>query len=345
MTATTTGTTPVPTTNQRVYIFDTTLRDGEQSAGASMTVAEKLEVADALSRLGVDIIEAGFPIASPGDLDAVRQIATRIKGATVCGLARALKPDIDAAIEALRPAEDPRIHTFVSTSPIHLAHQIRKSEDQVIEMAEAAVRYAKSFTSNVEFSAMDASRSDLDYLARVCTVAIKAGATTINLPDTLGYAAPTEYAAMFQYMLAHVDGAEKVIWSTHCHDDLGLATANTLAAVAAGARQMEVTVNGIGERAGNTSLEEVVMALRTRRDQFGGAGYPRALGIPRRRLAGRQPREQHRRAAKQGDCRAECLRARLRHPSGRPTEASGKLRDHDAAIGGLGAERDRALEA
>ncbi len=271
MTTTTTGTPPVPAANNRVYIFDTTLRDGEQSAGASMTVAEKLEVADALARLGVDIIEAGFPIASPGDLDAVRQIAMRIKGATVCGLARALKPDIDAAIEALRPAEDPRIHTFVSTSPIHLAHQIRKSEDQVIEMAEAAVRHAKSFTSNVEFSAMDASRSDLDYLARVCTVAIRAGATTINLPDTLGYAAPAEYAAMFQYMLAHVDGAEKVVWSTHCHDDLGLATANTLAAVAAGARQMEVTVNGIGERAGNTSLEEVVMALRTRRDQFGGA--------------------------------------------------------------------------
>jgi len=266
----TTGTLPIPATSDRVYIFDTTLRDGEQSAGASMTVAEKLEVADALSRLGVDIIEAGFPIASPGDLDAVRQIAMRIKGATVCGLARALKPDIDAAIEALRPAEDPRIHTFVSTSPIHLTHQIRKSEDQVIEMAEAAVRYAKSFTSNIEFSAMDASRSDLDYLARVCTVAIAAGATTINLPDTLGYAAPAEYAAMFQYMLMHVDGAEKVIWSTHCHDDLGLATANTLAAVAAGARQMEVTVNGIGERAGNSSLEEVVMALRTRRDQFGG---------------------------------------------------------------------------
>jgi len=266
----TTDTPPVPATSDRVYIFDTTLRDGEQSAGASMTVAEKLEVADALSRLGVDIIEAGFPIASPGDLDAVRQIAMRIKGATVCGLARALKPDIDAAIEALRPAEDPRIHTFVSTSPIHLTHQIRKSEDQVIEMAEAAVRYAKSFTSNIEFSAMDASRSDLDYLARVCTVAIAAGATTINLPDTLGYAAPAEYAAMFQYMLAHVDGAEKVVWSTHCHDDLGLATANTLAAVAAGARQMEVTVNGIGERAGNSSLEEVVMALRTRRDQFGG---------------------------------------------------------------------------
>jgi len=270
---TTTHTTPIASTrtSDRVYIFDTTLRDGEQSAGAAMTVAEKLEVADALTRLGVDIIEAGFPIASPGDLDAVRQIAMRVKGATVCGLARALKPDIDAAIEALRPAEDPRIHTFVSTSPIHLAHQIRKSEDQVIEMAAAAVRHAKSFTSNVEFSAMDASRSDLGYLARVCTVAIAAGATTINLPDTLGYAAPTEYAAMFEYMLTHVDGAEKVIWSTHCHDDLGLATANTLAAVAAGARQMEVTINGIGERAGNTPLEEIVMALRTRRDQFGGA--------------------------------------------------------------------------
>ena len=219
-TATTTPTTPT-TTNDRVYIFDTTLRDGEQSAGASMTIAEKLEVADALSRLGVDIIEAGFPIASPGDLDAVRQIARRVKGSVVCGLARALKPDIEAAWEALRDAEEPRIHTFVSTSAIHLQHQIRKSPEQVLAMAAEAVRYAKSFVSNVEFSAMDATRSEPDYMAQVFSAAIAAGATTLNVPDTLGYTTPEEHAALFRYLMAHTDGAEKVIWSSHCHNDLG----------------------------------------------------------------------------------------------------------------------------
>jgi 2-isopropylmalate synthase len=254
---------------KRVYIFDTTLRDGEQSPGASMTVAEKLEVADALVRLGVDIIEAGFPIASPGDLDAVRQIAERAKGVTVCGLARAVKVDVEASIEALRSAEEPRIHTFISASPIHLEHQYRKDQEQILQMAEAAISQAARFTSNVEFSAMDATRSPKDYLVRMFGMAIAAGATTINVPDTVGYTTPEEHAALFRYLIEHTPGGDKVIWSCHCHNDLGMATANALAAIGAGVRQVECTINGIGERAGNTSLEEVVMALKTRRDVFG----------------------------------------------------------------------------
>lgn len=255
---------------KRVFIFDTTLRDGEQSPGASMTVHEKLEVADALVRLGVDIIEAGFPIASPGDLDAVRQIAERAKGVTVCGLARAVKVDVEASIEALRSAEEPRIHTFISSSPIHLQYQYRKDQDQIMAMAEAAIKQAAKFTSNVEFSAMDATRSPKEYLVRMFEMAIRAGATTINVPDTVGYTTPDEMAALFRYLMENTPGGDKVIWSAHCHNDLGMATANALAAVQAGVRQVECTINGIGERAGNTALEEVVMALRTRRDAFGG---------------------------------------------------------------------------
>ncbi len=261
---------PAIDAGKRIYIFDTTLRDGEQSPGASMTVSEKLEVADALVRLGVDIIEAGFPIASPGDLDAVRQIAQRAKGVTVCGLARAVKVDVEAAIEALRPAEEPRIHTFISASPIHLEYQMKKDQDQVLVMAEAAIRQAKAFTSNVEFSAMDATRSPKEYLVRIFGMAIAAGATTINVPDTVGYSTPEEHAALFRYLIEHTPGADRAIWSAHCHNDLGMATANALAAIDAGARQVECTINGIGERAGNTALEEVVMALRTRKDYFGG---------------------------------------------------------------------------
>jgi 2-isopropylmalate synthase len=261
---------PAIEAGKRVYIFDTTLRDGEQSPGASMTVNEKLEVADALVRLGVDIIEAGFPIASPGDLDAVRQIAERAKGVTVCGLARAVKVDVEAAVEALRSAEEPRIHTFISSSPIHLQYQYRKDQDQIMAMAEAAIKQAKRFTGNIEFSAMDATRSPKEYLVRMFGMAIRAGATTINVPDTVGYTTPEEHRELFRYLIEQTPGGDTVIWSAHCHNDLGMATANALAAIEGGVRQVECTINGIGERAGNTALEEIVMALRTRRDFYGG---------------------------------------------------------------------------
>ncbi len=252
----------------RVIVFDTTLRDGEQSPGATMNTEQKIEVARQLSRLGVDIIEAGFPAASPGDLDAVRRIAKEVKGLTVLGLARTSFTDIDAAWEAVQHAEDASIHTFVSTSPIHMERKLRKSPDEVVEMARAAVRRCKEYVSKVEFSAEDATRSDRDYLCRIFAAAIEEGATTINIPDTVGYTMPAEYAELIQYVSANTPGIENVVISVHCHNDLGMATANTLAAVQAGARQVEVTINGIGERAGNTSLEEVVMALKTRRDLY-----------------------------------------------------------------------------
>jgi 2-isopropylmalate synthase len=254
----------------RVYVFDTTLRDGEQSPGGTMTSAEKIEVARQLVRLGVDIMEAGFPAASPGDLDAVRNIAKEVKGVTVAGLARTNPGDIDAAWEAVQHAEAARIHTFVATSPVHMEHKLRKTPDEVVEIARAAVRQCKSYLSDVEFSAEDATRSDWDFLCRIFAAAIEEGATTLNVPDTVGYTTPVEYTRLIEYLKANTPGIENVIISVHCHNDLGMATANTLAAVEAGARQIEVTINGIGERAGNTSLEEVVMALRTRKDYFKG---------------------------------------------------------------------------
>ena len=247
-----------------VKIFDTTLRDGEQSPGASMNTAEKLRLAIQLEKLGVDIIEAGFPAASEGDFDAVSQIAGRLKVTEVAGLARADKADIDCAWGAIKDAAKPRIHTFLATSDIHLEYKLRMNRDQVLAQVKDAVTYAKSLTDNVEFSAEDGSRSDRDFLCNVFEVAIAAGATTVNLPDTVGYAVPNEFADLVQYVMQHTPNIHKAIVSIHCHNDLGLATANTLAALAVGARQAEVTVNGIGERAGNTSLEEVVMALRTR---------------------------------------------------------------------------------
>jgi 2-isopropylmalate synthase len=250
----------------RVLIFDTTLRDGEQCPGATMTLEEKLQVADLLDAMGVDIIEAGFPIASNGDFEAVAEIARRVKNATVAGLARAIQADIVRAGEAVRQAQRPRIHTFVSTSPIHLAHQMRKTEDEVIEIITATVSQARNLVEDVEWSAMDATRTPIDYLCRCVETAIRAGATTINLPDTVGYATPDEYHEMFASVRARVPGADKAIFSVHCHDDLGLAVANSLAGVRAGARQVECTVNGIGERAGNAALEEVVMAIKTRGD-------------------------------------------------------------------------------
>ncbi|QRM30899.1 2-isopropylmalate synthase [Microvirga sp. VF16] len=250
----------------RVLIFDTTLRDGEQCPGATMTLEEKLEVAELLDTMGVDIIEAGFPIASNGDFEAVSLIAKQVKRATVAGLARAISADIARAGEAVRHAARPRIHTFVSTSPIHLAHQMRKSEEEVLEIITNTVTQARNLVEDIEWSAMDATRTPIDYLCRCVEAAIKSGATTINLPDTVGYATPDEYRAMFRAVRERVPNADKAVFSAHCHNDLGLAVANSLAALEGGARQIECTLNGIGERAGNAALEEIVMAIKTRGD-------------------------------------------------------------------------------
>ncbi|MEO6394349.1 MAG: 2-isopropylmalate synthase [Devosia sp.] len=250
----------------RVFIFDTTLRDGEQSPGATMTLDEKLQVAEALDGMGVDIIEAGFPIASNGDFEAVVEVAKHAQNAVIAGLARAIPADIARAGEAVRHARQGRIHTFVSTSPIHLAHQMRKTEDEVLEIITATVTQARNLIDNVEWSAMDSTRTPVDFLCRCAELAIRAGATTINIPDTVGYAVPDEHYELFRTLIERVPGSDKVIWSTHCHNDLGLAVANSLAGVRAGARQVECTINGLGERAGNAALEEIVMALRTRAD-------------------------------------------------------------------------------
>jgi len=252
-----------------VRIFDTTLRDGEQSPGFSMTSAEKLELARQLEALRVDVIEAGFPASSPGDLESVRAVAREIREAAVAALARANPKDVDAAVEALDPAARPRVHVFIATSPIHMEHKLRMTPDDVVAAATAAVARARRFTDDVEFSAEDASRSDVEFLCRIFDAAIAAGATVINVPDTVGYTTPQEYAALIGTLRERIPSSDRVTWSVHCHDDLGLAVANSLAAVAAGARQVECTINGIGERAGNAALEEVVMALRTRRDVYG----------------------------------------------------------------------------
>src|SRR5487761_1995990 len=256
-----------PASNKdRVFIFDTTLRDGEQSPGATMTLEEKLQIAEILDDMGVDIIEAGFPIASNGDFEAVSEVAKRSKNAVIAGLARAIPAYIAGAGQAVRHARRGRIHTFVSTSPIHLAHQMRKTQDEVLEIITATVTQARNLIDNVEWSAMDATRTPVDYLCRCVELAIRAGATTINIPDTVGYAVPEEHYQLFKTLIEKVPGADKVIFSTHCHNDLGLAVANSLAGVRGGARQIECTINGLGERAGNAALEEVVMAMRTRPD-------------------------------------------------------------------------------
>ena len=253
-----------------VRIFDTTLRDGEQSPGCSMNLAEKLTLARQLERLGVDVIEAGFPIASDGDFEAVQAIAREVRGLSVCGLARTGSEDIERAGRALEGAASPRIHTFIATSDIHLEHKLRMSRDRVLEEVDRAVRQARQFCDDVEFSAEDATRSDWAYLVQVFDVALRAGARTLNVPDTVGYTTPDELAALFRHLREHVPNVASAVLSAHCHDDLGLAVANSLAAVRAGARQVECTVNGIGERAGNTAMEEVVMAIRTRPDVFAG---------------------------------------------------------------------------
>src|SRR3712207_4144575 len=253
----------------RVIIFDTTLRDGEQSPGISLNTAEKLEIAHQLARLGVDVIEAGFPISSPGDFAAVRAIAREVHGPVIAGLARAHAADIERAHEAVRDAERPRIHTFISTSDIHIRHQLQSTREDVKGQARAAVAHARSLVEDVEFSPMDATRADVDYTAEVVQIAVDEGATTINIPDTVGYATPDEYAAFLRRLYELVPGLRDVVVSVHCHDDLGLAVANSLAGIGAGARQVECAVNGIGERAGNASLEEIVMLLHTRRDAVG----------------------------------------------------------------------------
>ncbi|MBA4093671.1 MAG: 2-isopropylmalate synthase [Candidatus Accumulibacter sp.] len=253
---------------EHLVIFDTTLRDGEQSPGASMTKEEKLRVARQLERMKVDVIEAGFAAASLGDFDAIRSIAEVIKESTVCSLARANENDIRRAGEAIRPAARGRIHTFIATSPIHMEKKLRMTPDQVVEAAVKAVQWALEYTDDVEFSAEDAVRSDMDFLCRVFEAVIKAGATTINVPDTVGYSIPSVWGERMRDLIERVPGADKVVWSTHCHNDLGMAVANSLAAVLAGARQVECTINGLGERAGNASLEEVVMAVKTRGDLF-----------------------------------------------------------------------------
>jgi 2-isopropylmalate synthase len=252
----------------KLIIFDTTLRDGEQSPGASMTKEEKLRIARQLDKLGVDVIEAGFAAASPGDADAINSIAKVIERSTVCSLARASEKDVRAAGEAIKPAKHGRIHTFIATSPIHMQHKLRMSPDEVVARAVQAVKWAREYTDDVEFSAEDAVRSDIDFLVRIFDEVIKAGAKTLNVPDTVGYSIPMLWGERFKQLIARVPNSDKVIWSTHCHNDLGMASANSLAAVMNGARQVECTINGLGERAGNASLEEIVMAVKTRRDVF-----------------------------------------------------------------------------
>jgi 2-isopropylmalate synthase len=255
--------------SNRVFIFDTTLRDAEQTPGASLAVKEKFEVAQQLARLKVDIIEAGFPISSNEDFEAVRRIGQEIEGPVICGLARAMPKDIDRAGEALKDALRPRIHTFVGTSEIHLKGQLRKGQEEVLKMAVAAVELAKSYCEDVEFSPMDAARTDPGYLNEVIEATIAAGATTINIPDTVGYAVPEEFGALIVQIIDKVPNSGDAIISVHCHDDLGMAVINTLSAIKGGARQAECTINGLGERAGNAALEEIVMALKTRQDYFG----------------------------------------------------------------------------
>ncbi|OSI16659.1 2-isopropylmalate synthase [Neisseria dumasiana] len=259
----------MPQNNNRVIIFDTTLRDGEQSPGAAMTKEEKIRIARQLERLGVDVIEAGFAAASPGDFEAVNEIAKSLSRATVCSLARAVERDIRAAGEAIQPAQKRRIHTFIATSPIHMEHKLKMKPKQVIEAAVKAVKIAKEYTDDVEFSCEDALRSEVDFLAEICGAVIEAGATTINIPDTVGYSIPHRTEAFFRELIAKTPNSDKVIWSAHCHNDLGLAVANSLAALRGGARQVECTVNGLGERAGNAAIEEIVMALKVRHDVFG----------------------------------------------------------------------------
>ncbi len=253
---------------KKIKIFDTTLRDGEQAPGASLSDQEKLEVAHQLVRLGVDVIEAGFPISSPGDFDSVKQIARKVKGATICGLARSLNKDIEAAANALKPAKRKRIHVFLATSKIHMKYKLKKAESEILKIAESAVKYACKFSDDVQFSPEDASRTEREFLYRVIEKVIKAGAMTVNIPDTVGFAQPDEFGGLIHEIVNNVPNINKAVIAVHCHNDLGLAVANSLAAIRNGAGQVECTINGIGERAGNAALEEIVLSMRTRKDHF-----------------------------------------------------------------------------
>ncbi len=255
--------------SDKIYIFDTTLRDGEQSPGISLNTKEKLQIAEQLARLGVDVVEAGFPVTSPGDFEAVSAIASQVKGPVITALSRAVDEDIDVAWQAIKMAEKPRIHTFIASSDIHIRKKLKKTKDEVLKMAEKAVRRAKNYCSDVEFSPEDATRSDFDYLCRIVEVAIEAGATVINIPDTVGYALPSEFGNLIKQLVSAVPSLKQVVLSVHCHNDLGLAVANSLQAVVNGANQVECTINGLGERAGNAALEEIVMILDTRKQDLG----------------------------------------------------------------------------
>ena len=295
--------------DDRLIIFDTTLRDGEQSPGASMNLAEKLEVARALRELGVDVIEAGFPIASPGDFEAVQAIARQVEGPIICGLARCSADDIDRAWRgSSTDAPRPRIHVFLATSSIHREFKLKMAKDEIIRRAIEAVQRAKAVCEDVEFSPEDAARTELDFLAEVVERVIEAGATTVNIPDTVGYAVPSQYAAAIAHLKKHVRGIDKVVISVHCHNDLGMAVANSLAAIEQGARQVECTINGLGERAGNCALEEIVMAMRTRKDYF-----QLDTGINTRTALPHEPagvaRDGHSGAAQQSHRRPKRLRA------------------------------------
>ncbi len=312
----------------KLIIFDTTLRDGEQSPGASMTRDEKLRIARQLERLKVDVIEAGFAASSNGDFDAVKAIANVVRDSVVCSLARANDRDISRAAEALKGAARARIHTFIATSALHMEKKLRMTPEQVFEQAKLSVRFARNLCDDVEFSPEDGYRSDVDFLCRVLETVIREGATTVNIPDTVGYAVPELYGAFIATLRERVPNSDKAVWSVHCHNDLGMAVANSLAGVKiGGARQIECTINGLGERAGNCALEEVVMAVRTRRDYFG-----LELGIDtsadRAGIAHGQPDHGLRRAAQQGSGGRQCICTRLGHPSRRRAQGARHLRDH-----------------
>ena len=314
---------------RRITIFDTTLRDGEQSPGASLNLQEKLQIARQLALLKVDVIEAGFPITSSGDFEAVQAVAESVRGPIICGLARTVEKDIERAWEALRKAARPRIHLFCATSEIHRKYKLHKAKPEILRIAVSSVRQARRHCPDVEFSPEDASRTEPQFLTEVVSAVIEAGATTVNIPDTVGYALPEQFAALIRYLRERVPNIHAATISVHCHNDLGLAVANSLAAVQAGADQVECTINGLGERAGNAALEEIVMAIKTRRDFFQAC-----TGIATHRLTGHEPHGQHAHrhpgAAQQGDRRRKRLRARGGNPPGRRPEGAQDLRDHAA---------------
>jgi 2-isopropylmalate synthase len=314
--------------NHRIVFFDTTLRDGEQSPGCTMHPAEKLRMAHQLAALGVDILEAGFAIASAGDAESIRTIAREVRGPRITSLARATRGDIEAAARSIEPAERARIHTFLSTSDLHLAAKLKITRAQALDQIGEMVAFARTYADDIEFSPEDATRTDPEFLVKVCEVAIQAGATTLNLPDTVGYCIPEDYAAMFRMVLERVPGIDGVTLSAHCHDDLGLAVANTMAAIQAGVRQVECAVNGIGERAGNAALEELAAILTVRRDKL-----PYSHGIVMKELFPTSQMHQLRRRAQQGHRGGERLRPRGRHPPARRDGEPADLRDHDAGVG------------